>query len=100
MYFRCSCTSGWHGFHCNSQSSACDQSNGNELCGNGVCVKSNTPLGYTCICQPVKNVSDFMINSYGWYAIPNAITYAIPRIMSLKRNRRLHFWWCSRPKNI
>ncbi|KAJ8670094.1 hypothetical protein QAD02_001353 [Eretmocerus hayati] len=49
--FRCDCTPGWHGFHCSTQKSACQQANDAELCGNGICVTNNSPLGYTCICN-------------------------------------------------
>ncbi|OXU20544.1 hypothetical protein TSAR_014165, partial [Trichomalopsis sarcophagae] len=49
--FRCNCPTGWHGFHCSTQKSVCDQGNDAELCGNGICIKSSSPLGYTCICK-------------------------------------------------
>ncbi|XP_058802311.1 cubilin [Phymastichus coffea] len=49
--FSCTCAQGWHGYLCTTQKSACDQSNDVDLCGNGVCLKNNSPLGYTCICK-------------------------------------------------
>lgn len=54
--FRCECATGWYGLHCKKKSSVCNTQNSNELCGHGVCVsKLGTPLGYTCICDQVRN---------------------------------------------
>ena len=49
--FSCQCKTGFQGIHCTMRTVDCLSSSSYELCGHGVCVHTNDPNSYRCICD-------------------------------------------------
>uniref|UniRef100_A0A7G3AGB7 Cubilin n=1 Tax=Lutzomyia longipalpis TaxID=7200 RepID=A0A7G3AGB7_LUTLO len=49
-YF-CHCPPGFHGVHCTKRDTNCTTATSGELCGHGVCVHTDDPTGYRCLCD-------------------------------------------------